>query len=177
DPEPAELVKYLLEIATRHPKDPATFDAFLWVIGHSPRTRNQPDAPFARARDALMRDFARHPRIGEFCRALAYENEDRVAVEFVREVYEKHPDAAARAQAGLTRANHLRRNAGFAGSVQKATPEVRKRFAGAYGQEYVDYLLHAKPDDLNKEAETVLDRLVSDKELATVTYERGDKKR
>jgi len=176
-PEPEVPGKLLLAIASSTPKDLAAFDALLWVVRYSPRPPNQPKTPFARARDILIRDFARHARIGEFCRALAYENEDRVAVEFVRDVYEKHPDAAARAQAGLTRANHLRRNAGFAGSVQKATPEVRKRFAGAYGQEYVDYLLHAKPDDLNKEAEAVLDRLVSDKELAKVTYERGDKKR
>src|SRR5205807_2037323 len=100
-----------------------------------------------------------------------------LSVEFVREVYEKHPDAAARAQAGLTRAQHLRRNGGFAGTLQKASPELRTTFARAYGQHYVDFLLKAKPDELTKEAENILDRLVSDKELAAVTYERGDKKR
>lgn len=40
DPEPVALVKLLLEIATSHPKDPASIDALLWVIGHSPSTRN-----------------------------------------------------------------------------------------------------------------------------------------
>jgi hypothetical protein len=176
-PEPEVPGKLLLEIVSNHPQDPSAFDALLWVVRNSPRPPNQPQAPFVRARDNLIRDFARHPRIGEFCRALAYENDDRVAVEFVREVYQKHPDAAARAQAGLTRASHLRRNAGYAGTVHKATPEVRQQFAEAYGHEYLDFLLNAKPDELNKEAEAVLDRLVSDKELAKVTYERGDKKR
>jgi hypothetical protein len=176
-PEPEVPGKLLLEIASNHPKDPSAFDALLWVVRYSPRPPNRPNTPHAWARDILMRDFARHPRIGEFCRSVAYENHDVPSVEFVREVYEKHPDAAARAQAGLTRANHLRRNAGFANSIQKATPELGKRFTETYGQEYVDYLLHAKPDDLNKQAEMILDRLVSDKELAKVTYERGDKKR
>lgn len=124
-----------------------------------------------------MRDFARHPRIGELCRALAHENHDGRSVAFVREVYEKHPDPVARAQAGLTRANHLRQNARLATALKQATPDVRKRFVDAYVKEYVDSLLHDKPDDLNKEAEAILDRLVSDKELAKVTYERGDKKR
>jgi hypothetical protein len=176
-PEPDVPGKLLLDIALNQLKDPSAFDALLWVVRYSRPLPNQPQAPFARARDVLIRDFAHDPRIGELCQALAYENEDRVAVEFVRKVYEKHPDAAARAQAGLTRASHLRRDAGYAGTIQKATPEVRKQFVEACGQEYLDYLLHAKPDDLNKEAEGILDRLVSDKELAKVTYERGDKKR
>ena len=175
-PEPDAPARLLMEIAGKHPKDPAAFDALLWVVRSSPRPPNQPDTPFARARDALMRDFARHARIGEFCRILTYENHHTPSVEFVREVYEKHPDAAARAQAGLTRAQHLRRNGGFARSLQK-TADMRTNFERAYGKAYVDYLAAIKPEDLTKEAEAVLDRLVSDKELANVTYERGDKKR
>lgn len=176
-PAPDAPGKLLLDIATRHPKDPAAFDALLWVVRNSPRPPNKPDIPFARARDALMRDFARHPRVGEFCRILAYENHHTPSVEFVREVYEKHPDPAARAQAGLTRAQHLRRNGGFAGTLQKAPPEMRTNFERAYGKAYVDFLAGLKPAEVTKEAEAVLDRLVSDKELAKVTYERGDKRR
>jgi hypothetical protein len=176
-PEPAAPAKLLMEIATKHPKDPAAFDALLWVVRSSPRPPNQSDTPFAKARDALMRDFARHARIGEFCRILTYENHHTSSVEFVREVYEKHPDAAARAQAGLTRAQHLRRNAGYATSLQKAPPATRAGFERAYGKAYVDYLAGVKPDELAKEAEAILDRLLSNKDLANVSYERGDKTR
>ena len=176
-PEPNIPARLLMEIAAKHPKDPAAFDALLWVVRSAPRPPTETDAPFAKARDTLMRDFARHPRIGEFCRILSYENHHAPSVEFVREVYEKHPDAAARAQAGLARVQHLRRNGGFATSLQQATPQVRTNFERAYGKAFVDYLAGVKPDELAKEAEAVLDKLVGDKELAKVSYERGDKTR
>jgi hypothetical protein len=176
-PDPVAPARVLLDLAAGTPKDPAAFDALLWVVRSVPRPPNQPDSPFAQARDALMRDFARHPRIGEFCRVLSYEQEHLPTVAFVREVFEKHPDPAARAQAGLARATHLRRHAGFATTAQKQKPEYLKSMARGYGQEYVDFLLKAKPDELNKEAEAVLDRLVGDAGLAKVVYERGDKTR
>jgi hypothetical protein len=174
-PEPDAPAKLLLEIAAKHPKEPAAFDALLWVARYGPRGPNKLDAPFSRARATLMRDFARHPRIGEFCRVLSYEENHLPSVAFVREVYEKHPEAAARAQAGLTLATQLRRHAGFAESLRKA--KDAPAWAKAYGQEYVDFLQKADPAALNKEVEAVLDRLVADKELAGVSYERGDKTR
>src|SRR5262245_10792187 len=174
-PEPDAPAKLLLEIATKHPKDPAAYDALFWVARNSPRPPNKPDTPFAKARDAIMRDFARHPQIGEFCRMLAYEEHHQPSVAFVREVYEKHPDMAARAQAGLTLASMTRRHASFAESLRKAKDTAA--WAKAYGQEYFDFLQMADPVALNKEVEVILDRLVGDKELAKVTYERGDKKR
>jgi hypothetical protein len=174
-PEPDAPAKLMLEIAAKHPKDPAAFDALFWAARNSPRPPNKPDTPFAKARDTLMKDFARHPRIGEFCRMLAYEEHHLPSVAFVREVYEKHPDAAARAQAGLTLASLTRRHAAFAESLRK--DKGGPDWARIYGQEYVDFLQKADSAALNKEVETILDRLVGDKELAKVTYERGDKKR
>jgi hypothetical protein len=97
------------------------------------------------------------------------------SVAFVRETYEKHPDAAARAQAGLTLASVTRRQAAFADGLRKS--KEAPALARAYGQEYVELLQKADPAALNKEVEAILDRLVADKELASVTYERGDKKR
>jgi hypothetical protein len=174
-PEPDAPAKLLLEVAAEHAKDPAAFDALLWVARNTARPPNKPDVPFAKARDALMRDFARHPRIGEFCRMMAYEEHHLPTVAFVREVYEKHPDAAARAQAGLALASQLRRNAAFAEGLRKA--KDAPAWAKAYGQEYVEYLQNVNAAALNKEMEATLDRLVTDKELAKVTYERGDKTR
>jgi len=174
-PTPDAPAKLLLEIAAKHPKDPAAFDALLWVARNSPRPPNKPETPFAKARDALMRDFARHTRIGEFCRMLAYEDHHLPTVAFVREVYEKHPDAAARAQAGLALASLLRRQAAFAEGLPKSKDDAP--WARAYGQEYVDFLRKADSPKLKAEFESVLDRLASDKELAKVTYERGDKTR
>jgi hypothetical protein len=174
-PEPDGPAKLLLEIAGEHPKDPAAFDALLWVARSTPRPPNKPDVPFARARDALMRDFARHPRIGEFCRMLSYEEHHLPSVKFVREVYERHPDPAARAQAGLALASQLRRQAGFAESMRKAKDGMA--WVKAYGEEYAGFLRKADAAALNKEVEAILDRLVGDKELAKVTYERGNKTR
>jgi hypothetical protein len=174
-PDPDAPAKLLLEIVTEHPKDPAAFDALLWVARSTPRPPNKPDIPFARARDMLMRDFARHPRIGEFCRILTYEDHHLPSVAFVRDVYEKHPDAAARAQAGLALASQVRRQAAFADGLRKSKDEPA--WAKAYGQEYVDFLKKADSAALNKEFEAILERLVTDKELAKVTYERGDKTR
>lgn len=174
-PEPDEPAKLLLEIAARHPKDTAAFDALLWVARSTPRPPNKPDIPFARARDILMRDFARHPRIGEFCRILAYEDHHLPSVAFVREVYEKHPDAAARAQAGLALASQVRRQAAFADGLRKSKDE--SDWARTYGREYADFLKKADSAALNKEFEAILERLVTDKELAKITYERGDKTR
>jgi hypothetical protein len=174
-PEPIVPGNLLLEIAKDHPRDPAAFDALLWVARNMPRTPNQPEAPAAVAANILMRDFSRHARIGEFCRVLTYEDHHLPSVEFVKEVYEKHPEATARALAGLTRANHLRRNAGFANSLTKANPQMQASFVRAYGKEFVDYLAKVDVDQLNREAEAILDKLVSDKELAKATFVRGDK--
>jgi hypothetical protein len=174
-PEPDEPAKLLLEIAARHPKDPAAFDALLWVARSTPRPPNKPDIPFAKARDALMRDFARHPRIGEFCRMLSYEEHHLPSVKFVREVYEKHPDPAARAQAGLALAFQLRRWAASAESWRKDNEEVRANWVKQYGQEYLDFLFNLEVPAIKKEMEAILDHLVGDNELAKVSYERGDK--
>ncbi|MBO0697251.1 MAG: redoxin domain-containing protein [Zavarzinella sp.] len=174
-PEPDEPAKLLLEIAAKHPKDPVAFDALLWAVQKAPAPPNKADAPFFKARDTLMRDFARHPRIGELCRALSYEEHDLPAIAFVRDVYEKHPDAAARAQAGLALANLVRRNAAAAAAVQKTDND--SAWAKPYGQKYVDYLRSADPVAMNKEVEAVLEHLAADKELAKITYERGDKTR
>ena len=174
-PEPDAPAKLLQEIASEHPKDPAAFDALFWVARNSPRPPNKPDTPFAKARDTIMRDFARHPRIGEFCRMLAYEDHHLPSVAFVRETYEKHPDAAARAQAGLTLTSLTRRQASFAEGLRKSKEAAS--LARAYSQEYVDFLQKTDPAALKKEGEAILDRLVADNELASVTYERGDKKR
>jgi hypothetical protein len=176
-PDPAAPAKLMLDIAGKHPEDPAAFDALLWVARNVPRPPNEPESPHAVARDTLMRDFAGHPRVGEFCRLLTYENHHLPSVEFVKAIYEKNPDPAARALAGLTRATHLRRNAGFAGSLAKANPEVRAAWAQNYGREFVDYLSKADVEQMNREAEAILDKLVSDKELAKITYERGTKTR
>jgi AhpC/TSA family len=176
-PEPDAPAKLLQEIASKYPKDPAAFDALFWVARNSPRPPNKPETPYAKARDTIMRDFARHSRIGEFCRMLAYDEHHKPSVAFVREVYDKHPDAAARAQAGLTLANMLRRHAAFAESVSKDPKAVRDSFVKAYGQEYLDFLLNLDVPAVKKEFEAVLDRLVGDKELAKVTYERGNKTR
>jgi hypothetical protein len=106
---------------------------------------------------------------------LSYEEHHLPTVGFVRDVYEKHPDAAARAQAGLALASLTRRHASFAESLRRA--KDAPAWAKAYGQQYVDFLLKVDSTSLNKEVDAILDRLVTDKELAKVTYERGDKTR
>src|SRR5262249_10794504 len=68
-----------------------------------------------------------------------------------------------------------RRQASFAEGLRKS--KEASGLARAYGQDYVDFLQKADPAALRKEGEAILDRLVADKELASVTYERGDKKR
>lgn len=176
-PAPEDPAGLLIELARQHPKDPAAFDALLWVIKNTRRDRDRTGAPYDRAWDMLTRDYARHPRIGEFCRALTHEDTHLPSAAFVRQVYEKHPEPAARAQAGLTLAAILRRQGAFSGRFKKLKPEELPQWVEGWGKEVSDFLLKADGEKLSKEGEAILERLVADKELAGVNYERREKTR
>src|SRR5581483_2845173 len=137
-PDSEAFAKLLVEIAEAHPKDPAAFDAWLWVVKYGNKSPLTKDSPYAKAKAALTRDFLMDPRIGPFCWALRYEQFDSTAVEALREVLAKNPNKAAKAQAAFTLANLLNRRAGFSEILRTtATPELVANWEKYYGKEAI----------------------------------------
>jgi hypothetical protein len=53
-PDREAYAAVLLEVAEKHPNDPAAFDALVWAVAHARAIHTDP--VFTKARDALVRD-------------------------------------------------------------------------------------------------------------------------
>ncbi len=175
-PMPDDYAALLVQIAEKHPKDPAALDALIWAARHARPTADQPESPFARASKVLVRDYLDSPKIGPFCMRLRYQSEDAAAPDVLRRVWTKNPDKAARAQAGFALAKLLRERAGWPRAFREMTPEQVARFEKAYGQEKVAALRRLDADAEEKEAEAVLEQLTQDRDLAAALADYGAKK-
>src|SRR5580765_2148500 len=82
-PDVASFTKKMLEVADKHPKDAAAFDALAWIMRMAP---NSKDGETALTR--LAEGYATHPRIGEVCSTLA-RNTKPAAIKLLRDVLEK----------------------------------------------------------------------------------------
>jgi hypothetical protein len=175
--DPNDYAALLMQVAERNPKDPAAFDAMLWVVKYGRPSPRGKDSPFAKAKTTLARDHLMDPRIGPLCRALRYAEFDPAAAGILREVLAKNPSKQARAQAAFSLASLLHRRASFAEYfTTKAKPEDVERFEKGYGKEAIADLKRDNPAALRKEYEELLERITADKDFAATAIERGDAK-
>src|SRR5262249_12867604 len=112
-PDRAALAKKFLAVATDAPKDPAAFDALVWVLnnaGYAPEG--------AKALEQLARDHAADPKVGQVCPRLVYMQSPAVEP-FLRTVLDKNPDAEARGMACLSLGQVLKRQAELVRSLKE----------------------------------------------------------
>lgn len=174
-PDGEAYAAVLLEVAEKHPKDPAAFDALLWAVQHARRLHTDP--VFAKARDALARDYLTDPRIGPFCRTLQGAQFDPTGPATLRDVLTKNPSKQAQAAAAYALAKVLHERAAWAESfTTRFKPEQTEAFEKAYGKDAVEAVKLEDPAALRKEYEQLLERILAYKDYAATVIERGGAK-
>jgi hypothetical protein len=171
-PDRERYAAILLEMAQKHPKDPAAFDALLWAVGHA--RPFYADPVFAKARDALARDYLTDPRIGPLCQALRRSQFDPTRLSILRDVLAKNPNKQSQAEAAYALAKVQHERAGWTEFFSaKATPQQVEAFGKTYGKETVAALKRENAASLRKEYEQLLERILADTDYAATSVERA----
>jgi hypothetical protein len=137
----------LLELAEKHPDDPAAVDALLWVERYV-HTRGK-DSPRTRALELLARDHIKSDRLGPLCQNLA-RAVDQPSGDFLRAVLDKSPSREVRGQACAALLAHLRDRKFYAQVVQEK-PQLAERVEKIAGQETTEELKKLDPAKVDEE--------------------------
>jgi hypothetical protein len=160
-----------LELAEKNPKDPATIDALIWIVMHTPAMKSAPQVPRGKAIHLLIRDHVQIEKMADLCQFLtAAQDEDGQHLLCV--VLEKSKYRSAQGQACFALAQQAENR------VQRARqfrddPYSAERYESFMGKEAVEALVKADLAKLSKEAETLYERIVRD--FADLTDARGSK--
>jgi hypothetical protein len=172
-----DYAELLIQVAEGNPKDPAAFDALIWIVTYGRPSSLGKDSPFAKAKTTLARDYLLDPRIRPLCRALWVDEFDPASVRTLRDLMVKNPSKSVQAMAAFSLARILHRRAGFAEFfATKATPEIVARWEKGYGKEVVAELKRSDLAALRKEYEELLERILADKDYAATLSDRGSTK-
>jgi Asp-tRNA(Asn)/Glu-tRNA(Gln) amidotransferase C subunit len=93
-PKPQSYTGRMMKLAAENPKDPAAFDALLWVV-----TQGGGTADANKATQILTKDYVADPRIGPLVPALASSGPSGERA--LRELLEKNPDKNVQGQAAF----------------------------------------------------------------------------
>jgi hypothetical protein len=157
-PQPAELAPRFLDLAEKHPKDPAAVDALVWVVRNA--FNNSKNSPYGKALQILRKDHIKSEKLAQ----VVADQSLRFAVsegtsEFLREALEKNPHRNVQGLAAMALALNLQQRAKLARQV-KDEPVVAKRYEQVFGKDAVQKLGKQDPDKLNGESEKLLQRVV-----------------
>ena len=148
------FAKWFLELAERHPQDPAAADSLLWVVKN---VRGRRDT--SRALELLVNHHINSVRLGPACVNIA-RSRSVAAKKLLRAVLEQSPHGAARAQACYHLAGLLDVEASIIDHL-KEQPEMAPRVLQYYGKEYTEHLSSLDPVQLAKQREQVYERMLA----------------
>ena len=120
-----------LELAQKHPKDPAACDALAWIIKFG-SFQARKDA--AEAAEVLRNDYVKDPRMAQLCRSLPFVRLPKETEKLLQAVLEKNPDHEAQGAACFLLARYREMEARIAerqapgGAVDKLRPEADQLF-------------------------------------------------
>jgi peroxiredoxin len=150
-----------LELAEKHPRDPAALDALVWVIRNTQVNGRQDNNPLSRAHSRaailLRRDHLRSERLREVFRWLV-RFWDVEGQKLLEEALGKSPHRRVRAEALLVLADATLARAMYAREVQKQ-PERMPSWEKIFGKEIGQAMLKADPNQIQQEGERLLERL------------------
>jgi peroxiredoxin len=159
--------KLMVQIAEKNPKDPVAVDALLWALDNA--SYPPASAPFKKAKEILLRDHLKNPKIGPLCLLL---RGDPRFEDTLRRVLADNPSKGAQAQAAFALAYTLQKLAeDLEGIEEKDWPDIEKRL----GKKAVAFLKSKDRKTIEKEVEELYDRLSQDKEFANTTILDGFK--
>lgn len=154
-PQPDKFALRFLELAEKHPKDPAAVDALVWIV-----TYRAAGSPRTKALKILLRDHVHSAEMYRPCQTLG-RAQDEESQQFLRAVLEKNKHRSAQAQACAALAQQAENRLRLARQF-KEEPEMAKQYEGSMGKEAVEKLVKADPEELSKEAEDLYERVVKD---------------
>jgi hypothetical protein len=163
DPQP--YARLLLDIAEKNPKEDCAVDALIWAYRH---------ARSPKAKAILLRDHLLHPKIGSVCMPLRHDHDPAILAAF-KKILAENTNKESQAQAAVALGMQLRGNAAVARAMRKpgSTPaDLEKNF----GKELFALLAKADPEALEKEAESLFERVVKDKTYAETTIPVDDER-
>lgn len=156
-----------LELARRHPEDPAALNALIFVIRTA---RAGPSDRSERAIALLARDHVRDERMGEVCQQIFYFFHLPAAEGLIRTVLDENPDHAAKGLACHALASFLGYQARMLRFLRE-NPERIADYVESQGESAIDAFLQDKDSDaLDGEATAFFDRVV--REFECVEYGR-----
>jgi hypothetical protein len=155
-------------LAEKYPKDPAAFDALVWVATSTLRSQ---DSQRAKALELLLRDHLQSERLGGVCGKLS--RGGPIVERFLRSVLDKSPHQDVRADACLALARHLNERAELAGVLKRIPNPASavETMARDFGKDYAEAALKDDPAALEAENEK-LARRFADKYLGAIKQER-----
>jgi hypothetical protein len=124
-PRPWEYAARMLELAEKHPKDPAAVDALVWAVhqgGSSPEAK--------KALDLLVRDHLDSKQLGFVCQSLRYSYFD--VEQTLRTILEKSPHKEVQAQACFILAQYLKDKARRSMASTAEAEKLFERVANEY---------------------------------------------
>jgi len=134
-PVPDKYAAKFLELAEKHPKDPAAVDALVWIVSNT--VAAGADAPRTKAFAVLERDHLKSAKLGEVCNTLMYRG-GKESEQFLRAVLEQNPHREMQGIACLALAQGLKRAAGQK-EMPKEVEELFERAAQKYGDVKLPY--------------------------------------
>jgi hypothetical protein len=121
-PKPQDYAGRFLELAKKHPADPAAIDALAWIATNV-RSGKENDE----ALEVLFRDHVQSEKIGAVCSMLVYSQAPGVE-DKLRAVVEKNPHHATQGQACYALASYLHRR-GKSAESEKLFEQVAEKYA------------------------------------------------
>ena len=130
-PQPQKFAGRFLELAETHPKDPAAFDALVWLVQNA-----RDGLEYNTALEILLRDHIQSEKLGAVCQMLPFSGSPNVE-KMLREILEKNTNREVQGQAMFGLALHLKERGGRfssgeprAGEAEKLFDQVAEKFSG-----------------------------------------------
>ncbi len=166
-PDPDPYATLLMRIAEQDATAPAAVDALLWVVRTPGVTSSD-----ARAKEILIRDYLKHPKIGGLCMELRRDAQDARCVQIIRRVLADNPNKEAQAAAAFALAKALRTRADLARMLQRnADAKSMAQFKNRWGigDDDLADLRRGDAASLAQEADELLERIIKDENYAATS--------
>jgi hypothetical protein len=153
-----------LELAQKHPTDPAAVDALSWIIAGG-LGWNGAGAEIETAFELLRKDYVTSDKLQRVCEiAFAYDSVSTKPEEFLRAVLEKNPQRDLRGQACYSLGEVLRRHAVQAKGWReiKDNPAKVKMIETYASAAVIKRIKTGDPDKSLQEAERLFERTISE---------------
>jgi hypothetical protein len=127
-PRPWQYAARMLELAEKHPKDPAAVDALVWAVQHGGSYTNGPEGK--KVWDLLVRDHLDSKQLADVCPYLRYSPSDVEPT--LRTILEKSPHHEVQAYACFTLALYLKDKAKRSQASTAAAEKLFERVVNEY---------------------------------------------